>query len=188
MKEIEIDRDYLLQIYNEFKKGVDKESASIEKEIAELLAKDICDDLQRAYDRIINSWYASYSPVIYKRQNTLKNAMTLSLSGSEIIIEMSSDALSGHRLDNDPLYILTMRQGYHGGAANEETGGVKMYRGPVPGYYMWTRPAEKSFSPVRAMMGYVNSYQHRPLTSKIKKIEEIFRSHYSKYEYFRLFF
>lgn len=66
--------------------------------------------------------------------------------------------------------------------------GTPMYRGPVPSYYMWTRPAEKTFSPARAMANWIKSYQYRPVTKKINKIEEIFRKYYSKYDYFKMFF
>lgn len=185
MKQIEITYEKLMKLHDEFVISTKKEKKNIEKEIAEFLAKDILEDVKRAYTQIINNWYASYSPSIYDRKETLKDTGKFILNGSKITIYASSDPMNGHRLDNDRLFKLTMLQGYHGGAWHN---GTPMYRGPVPSYYMWTRPAEKTFSPARAMANWIKSYQYRPVTKKINKIEEIFRKYYSKYDYFKMFF
>lgn len=104
MKTIHIDYGYLLKIYNEFKAGVVKEQKSIQKEIAEMLAKEICEDLKNAYEKIINDWYSSYSPMFYNRKNTLEKAAKITSNGSVITIDINSDPLGGHRLENDKLY------------------------------------------------------------------------------------
>lgn len=121
MKQIEITYEKLMKLHDEFVIGTKKEKKNIEKEIAEFLAKDILEDVKRAYTQIINNWYASYSPSIYDRKETLKDTGKFILNGSKITIYASSDPMSGHRLDNDRLFKLTMLQGYHGGAWHNGT-------------------------------------------------------------------
>lgn len=177
MKYIEIDFQYLMKIYYEFVNGIKKDDEAIAEEISKMIAEQAYEDIKQAYAQIINNWYASYSPLYYSRQYSLKNAGEISLQGTSVRIHMSSDPMGGHHLDNDGLYELTMRQGYHGGS---------MYRGPL---YIWSHPTRKAvqtFSPVEAMKSWLAGYSNKSVDNQ--KIESIVRKYYSKYEFFRLFY
>ena len=152
MKYIEIDFQYLMKIYYEFVNGIKKDDEAIAEEISKMIAEQAYEDIKQAYAQIINNWYASYSPLYYSRQYSLKNAGEISLQGTSVRIHMSSDPMGGHHLDNDGLYELTMRQGYHGGS---------MYRGPL---YIWSHPTRKAvqtFSPVEAMKSWLAGYSNK---------------------------
>lgn len=180
---VEISLEHYNAIVDEFLNGLDEEAENIVKEIEGIAIEKICEDAKRAYTQIINNWYASYSPQFYDRSWTLKNAADIKISGGDtVVIRMNSDPLGGHRLDNEGIYQLTMREGYHGGALNS----TYMYRGPIDAYFRWTRPAVKSFSPVRAMKNWAHSYDSPH--EQVKAIEKIVRKYLSKYEYFRLFY
>ena len=171
--------EHLMKMRAEFEKGIEKEKPAIEKEIAEMLALEIYEDAKRAYAQIINSWYASYSPKYYNRKMDLKDTGEIVLEGTSVSIYTKSDPLTGHHLGAEGLYDLTIKKGYHGGST---------YRGPL---YIWshpTGPAVRSFSPFRAMQSWIEHYHYRSMNSKVKKIIAILRRHYSKYEYFRLFY
>lgn len=190
MKSVDITLDELYTLYNEFKNGVNKEKSKIEKEISILQAKQICEDAKRAYTQIINEWYSSFSPGIYDRKGTLQNAAKFEIvNDTQVVITMSDENLGGHRVGNEYLYNLTMRQGYHGGAMHD---GVPMYRtqppflNPTNPWSRWSRPAEKTFSPVRAMRAWAKSYQSPNMQKKL--IERIVRKYLSKYKFFRLFY
>lgn len=179
---IEMTLEHYNAIVDEFLNALDRESKNIAKEIEKILLQQIRDDAERAYNKIIDNWYASYSPSVYHRKYTLKNAGRFNIVGDSVEIIINSDPLSGHRLGNEGIYQLTMREGYHGGALNS----TYMYRGPVNEWYYWTRSAEKSFSPVRAMKNWAHSYN--TTHEQIKQVEKIVRKYLSKYEYFRLFY
>lgn len=185
MRKVHIEYQRFIQLHDEFEAGMNKDAKKIEQEISEMLAAEIAADLKRAYERIINNWYASYSPQFYNRKNTMKDAFEVTLNGTEVSVYAMSDPMSGHRFDNDKLFKLTMQQGYHGGGWHN---GAPMYRGPVPAYVVWTRPAERSFSPIRAMRGYIESYHYRPTTNLTKKFRAIVEKYASKYEYYNLFY
>ena len=180
---VEISLEHYNAIVDEFLNGLNKEAEKIAKEIEMIAIEKICEDAKRAYTQIINNWYASYSPQFYNRLWTLKNAADIKITGGDTVtIRMNSDALGGHRLNNEGIYQLTMREGYHGGALNS----TYMYRGPIQSYHMWTRPAVQSFSPVRAMKNWAHSYESPH--EQEKAIEKIVRKYLSKYEYFKLFY
>ena len=144
-------------IVDELLNGLKSSEKEIAKELSALKTKKIYEDAKRAYSQIINNWYASYSPLYYSRQYSLKNAGEISLQGTSVRIHMSSDPMGGHHLDNDGLYELTMRQGYHGGS---------MYRGPL---YIWSHPTRKAvqtFSPVEAMKSWLAGYSNKSVDNK----------------------
>lgn len=167
----------LMKMKKDFEKGVKKEKKAIEKEVSEAIAKQIYKDTVKACDAIIDSWYASYSPLYYKRLYSLKNAIEVSLNGSKVTIYGNTDALEGHHLNSEGLYNLTMENGSHGGS---------MYRWPLNCWRYPTRPAVITFSPVDAIGQWMSDYTPKPIL--IQKIVSIIRKHYSKYEYFRLFY
>ena len=179
---IEITLEHYNAIVKEFLDALDQESENIAKEIEQIALKKISEDARRAYDQIIDNWYASYPPYIYHRKYTLKNAAEINIIGDAVEILMHSDPLSGHRLGNEGIYNLTMREGYHGGAWES----TYMYRAPINEWTHWSKSAVKSFSPVRAMRNWAHSYDS-PHEQK-KAIEKIVRKYLNKYEYFRLFF
>mgnify|MGYP006943339809 FL=1 len=94
-----------------------------------------------------------------------------------IDIYLNEDHLGGHHLNNAGLYNLTMRQGYHGGSK---------YRGPLNKWSHETRPAVKTFSPVRAMQNWAKSYSSPH--EKEKHVVQIVKKYLSKYELFRLLY
>lgn len=174
---VEIDFQHLVDIYYEFVNGIKKADEKINEELSKMVAEEIYKNAKKAYIEIINNWYASYSPLYYKRQESLKKAAKITLQGSTVVIDINSDPLTGHHLGSDGLYTLTMKEGYHGG---------KMYRGPL---YVWshpTREAEKTFSPVEAMKSWAEEYSKKTIDKK--KVESIIRKYYSEYEFFRLFY
>lgn len=165
------------KIQNDFIQGVEKERAAIEKEISEVIAKEIYNDTLKACEHIINSWYSSYSPLYYERLYSLKNAIKVTLNGTYIEVYGDTDALGGHHLNSEGLYNLTMEEGSHGGS---------MYRGPLNYWNHPTRPAVVTFSPVDAISEWLHSYT--PKAPMIQKLNSIFRKYYSKYKYFQLFY
>lgn len=60
-----------------------------------MIAEQAYEDIKQAYAQIINNWYASYSPLYYSRQYSLKNAGEISLQGTSVRIHMSSDPMGG---------------------------------------------------------------------------------------------
>ena len=179
---VEMTLEHYNAIVEEFLNGLEQEEENIAKEIEKLLLQQIRDDAENAFNKIIDSWYASYSPTVYHRKYTLKNAGQFNIVGDSVEIIMNSDPLSGHRLDNEGIYQLTMREGYHGGALNS----TYMYRGPINEWSYWTRSAVKSFSPVREMKNWAHHYSSKERS--IKNVERVVRKYLSKYEYFRLFY
>lgn len=168
----------LMKMKKDFEKGVKKEKKTIEKEISELMAKQVYEDTVKACSAIIDSWYGSYTPLYYKnRLYSLKDAIEVSLNGTSITIYGNTDALGGHHLSSEGLYNLTIENGSHGGS---------MYRGPLNYWNHPTRPAVVTFSPVDAINQWMSDY--KPKQILIQKIVSIIRKHYSKYEYFRLFY
>ena len=168
----------LARMQKEFEKGVKKDEPKIKKEIADILAKKVYEDTVKACNEIINSWYASYSPLFYKdRLFSLRNAVKVTLEGTCIRIYGESDALGGHRLNSEGLYDLTMEQGYHGGS---------MYRGPINYWTHPTREAVKTFSPVAAIKQWLHDYKFDSISKD--KAMAICKKYFSKYEYFQKFY
>ena len=190
MRTVNISEKEFYQLYNEFKNGIEKEMKNINSDLEKIMAKQIAEDVKRAYMQIINAWYSSFTPGIYNRKYTLRNAIQVSIeSDNTVVITLSDDNLSGHRVGNEYLYNLTMRQGYHGGAMYN---GVPMYRTQPPflcpdnPWAYWSRPAEKTFSPVRALRSWVNSYNSPKV--QVKVMQRVLKKYLSKYKFFRLFY
>lgn len=167
----------LMKMKKEFERGMEKEKKSISKEISEIYAKEFYKDASKACAEIIDQWYASYSPKFYDRLYSLKNSVEVELNDTTVDIFGNIDALSGHHLNNEGIYELTMERGLHGGS---------IYRGPLDYWTHPTRPAVETFSPVSAINKWMDNYEFD--SNVTKKIMSIIRKHYSKYEYFRLFY
>lgn len=190
MRTVNISEKEFYQLYNEFKNGIKKEMKNINSDLEKIMAKQIAEDVKRAYMQIINSWYSSFTPGIYNRKYTLRNAIQVNIeSDNTVVITLNDDNLSGHRVGNEYLYNLTMRQGYHGGAMHN---GVPMYRTKPPflcpdnPWAYWSRPAEQTFSPVRALRSWVKSYNSP--TVQVKVMQRVLKKYLSKYKFFRLFY
>ena len=190
MRTVNISEKEFYQLYNEFKNGIEKEMKNINSDLEKIMAKQIAEDVKRAYMQIINSWYSSFTPGIYNRKYTLRNAIQVNIeSDNTVVITLNDDNLSGHRVGNEYLYNLTMRQGYHGGAMHN---GVPMYRTKPPflcsdnPWAYWSRPAEQTFSPVRALRSWVKSYNSP--TVQVKVMQRVLKKYLSKYKFFRLFY
>ena len=163
-------------IVDELLNGLKSSEKEIAKELSALKTKKIYEDAKRAYSQIINNWYNSYSPLYYNRLYSLKSAADITMLDEHTIdIYLNEDHLGGHHLNNAGLYNLTMRQGYHGGSK---------YRGPLNKWSHETRPAVKTFSPVRAMQNWAKSYSSPH--EKEKHVVQIVKKYLSKYELFRL--
>lgn len=190
MRTVNISEKEFYQLYNEFKNGIKKEMKNINSDLEKIMAKQIAEDVKRAYMQIINAWYSSFTPGIYNRKYTLRNAIQVNIeSDNTVVITLNDDNLSGHRVGNEYLYNLTMRQGYHGGAMHN---GVPMYRTKPPflcpdnPWAYWSRPAEQTFSPVRALRSWVKSYNSP--TVQVKVMQRVLKKYLSKYKFFRLFY
>lgn len=183
MATIKMSFEHYIKIVTEWHNRFNQDKAKIEKELHKIELEQFYEDAKRAYTQIINNWYDSYSPNIYDRHETLKKAAKFTLTSDYVDVTLYSDPLSGHRLENDMLYQLTMRRGYHGGAMDSNSG-VYRYRTPHPIYTKWGDPAIQTFSPVRAMRNWVASYEST--VYKEKRVKRILDKYYSKYEYYRL--
>lgn len=181
MGEVYIDSyEELERMKQEFEAGKKKEDPEIRKEVGELYAKEFYKRVKKVCAQVIDEWYSSYTPLYpdyYKRTKSLKNAIKIERKGTSVYVYGETDALAGHRLDSEKLYNLTMEKGSHGGP---------MYRGPLGYWTHPTRPAVVTFAPVDVISAWIKNYE--PEENIKKKAEAIARKHYSKYEYFRLFF
>lgn len=117
-----------------------------------LLYKQSLEDVGRD---VISKWYASYEPIIYKRQLRLTKAFRVTLDGTKYDVEFDSSFIGG----NEYIFENSFMQGYHGGAISGEghpSPGIPYWRTPIPRFSEWGRPALRSFSPYHRMISEMN--------------------------------
>lgn len=103
---------------------------------------------------IITRWYASYEPLIYRRQMSLKKAFKVFVNTQEqkMIFDYKymDEAGFSHHQSNEIIYNNAFLSGYHGGSYGDGISSSLLYwRTPVPQYTEWGHPAIHTFSPYK---------------------------------------
>lgn len=123
-------------------------------------------NLQEIYRRIIDEFYADYSPDHYERTGSLYNL--LDIENKEGTLDWgfeSGKATSFERGGgSDGLYEHVFRQGWHGGSTGTDKNGytvrVPSWRSPVQWYSHWGSVAEQApRSPLEAWEQEVDAYK-----------------------------
>lgn len=153
-----------------------KAKGKIEK-MNEIYPKLYYDELNEIGKHVISMWYATYDPIYYHRQMSLRNAYLVSLEDTEYSVRFDSSLINAysHHQDNDYIYELTFIQGYHGGdtiGQNHPNKGIPYWRTPFPQLTNWGRPAKKSWSPYYMMVS--------EMKKKIKEIDKKKQTEFNK--------
>lgn len=108
--------------------------------------------IQSIFAYVIETWYASYHPRYYQRNESLYDILETSpADGGYVDFRVSSDHITPTRGGNkDYIYILTYRQGWHGGAWSSVGIGPSApprYRTPYKRWDYWGTIAAHSPAP-----------------------------------------
>lgn len=128
----------------------------------------------------ISTYYKSYRPLLYQRQYSLNGIYKIDMVGGKVFFD--SSLIGGvHRADDEYIYDVMFKKGYHGGAPHN---GNYYWRFPSPQlaseigvqpYIAWYPfgPAVQTESPFSIMSNdiynYVNTYGVKLLASLIQK-------------------
>lgn len=127
---------------------------------------------------VISQWYASYDPIYYNRQLSMKHAFKVELYGTDYSVVFDSDLINGytHNQDNDYIYDIVFMQGYHGGLTYGDGHphvGIPYWRTPFPQLNRWGRPAKRSWSPYYEMVNQMNRAIKNIDSKKQKEFDSI---------------
>ena len=97
----------------------------------------------------IDSYYDSYEPHIYQRQESLYSAFQVELThaGFDLVFD-EGNMRGGHRISNEYIYDVMFKKGYHGGA-------------PHNGNYYWRYPSPQ-FASELGIPPYITWYPFGP--------------------------
>lgn len=162
----------------------------IEKKITKKVSEKVYADIKKLFEQGVKDYYEAYSPIYYRRTNSLYKAYKITLKNNYISWDVGSHLIpKTHRVDSiDDTYIFNymFEQGFHGGA-NTEDG--MLWRTPPPvvsgqkAYTDWGRNAVQTEAPADIIEGYIKDYETSGL------IEEAFnqatRDIISEYDLFK---
>lgn len=121
------------------------------EEIGTMAAQFVYIDINDIFEDGIQQYYGAYSPVFYKRTNSLMKAFKVNIHGSEVSWESNASLVAGsHRVGSSYIYMFMFEEGYHGGAIGANASGGAMWRTPPYGprpWATWGRPAVQTESP-----------------------------------------
>ena len=119
-------------------------------QLAKQTAERVSVEIKQAGVETAQDFYGSYSPVAYRRRNSLNKIVQPKVTGSAIIVEY----YASESLGNDYLANLVWEEGYHGGAKSGVLAGVSHSGAPrwttypfITNPVRWGRMAQKSDSP-----------------------------------------
>lgn len=143
-------------------------------------------ELNEIGKHVISKWYATYEPIYYHRQMSLKHAYDVKLHGTDYSVVFDSSLISSfqHHQDNDYIYQIAFIEGYHGGDTfgGESKGsphphpGIPYWRTPFPYFTSWGRPAKRSWSPYYEMVNQMNNAIKKLDNKKQKEFDEIIKN------------
>lgn len=97
----------------------------------------------------IDSYYDSYEPRIYQRQESLYSVFQVELTSTGFDLVFDGGNMRGsHRVDNEYIYDVMFKKGYHGGA-------------PHNGNYYWRFPSPQ-FASEMGVPPYITWYPFGP--------------------------
>lgn len=97
----------------------------------------------------IDSYYDSYEPHIYKRKESLYSVFQVELTSTGFNLVFDGSNIHGdHRVNNDYIYDVMFKKGYHGGA-------------PHNGNYYWRFPSPQ-FASEMGVPPYITWYPFGP--------------------------
>lgn len=159
--------NYEKSIINEIKEKVDKETPKIEKKVLDLVENKLND----FYKISIINFYARYTPIIYERRYSLYNLFKTRREGNSLIywFEPSEITSRDGYAREDGLYTTVFKDGWHGGAKDEN--GNMRYRRPIPYYTYWGRQAIKEmFSPYDMFIALKEDYEKHGFKNDYRNI------------------
>lgn len=111
------------------------------------------EQIRTIFISVITSWYSDYQPRWYQRNESLYNILETNPGDAGYVdLRTSSDNVTPTRSgDRDYIYILTYRQGWHGGAWSETDGNTASgprYRKPYKRWTYWGSIAKHSPAPI----------------------------------------
>ena len=137
----------------------------------------------RLYDFLneaANQFYDSYDPKFYSRRGTLYNILFVDTDGETFEAEFREDVMTysngGGGGDEDDLYDLVFRRGYHGGAEtgpNHPDDGTPYWRTPYKKYTRWGGMASSSQSPKYYFDSLLDNFN-------AEESEKIFKDEYDR--------
>lgn len=162
------------------------------------------DKLEKNYERIIDTFYSSYDPVLYKRKGKgeggLKDLLVIEKDDSGMDIGFKPSNLLGREGYNgdDGLYKTVFLQGFHGGAyipdaqqflvpwtyphveyngISSPWGNPKPWEERVNMFHGW-HPAERTVAPYRLWKSFIDGYNRGQYQ---KDFDVIFNKNVKKY-------
>lgn len=126
----------------------------------------IIDKANQIVRTAIDSYYDSYDPKVYKRTESLYSVFHPEFTRTGFDLVFDESRFKGHRADDEYIYNVMFKKGYHGGAPHN---GGYYWRFPspniayemgVPPYCVWYPwgPAVQSESPWEAIQEEWNEY------------------------------
>lgn len=73
--------------------------------LAEAIAPEVKAKVKEIFDKWVNNYYASYSPIYYSRTYGLRDAYVCEVYGNLLVFESDASLLNGsHRVSNEYIY------------------------------------------------------------------------------------
>lgn len=113
-------------------------------------------NVKKQWKSAINEFYNSYNPIYYSRSYSLYNLLSTRITSDNIYISTDSNNLNGsYRVDDDYIYDIIYKEGWHGGATDgidsfgkyHPKPGIPYWRTPTPIYSHWGNQSIKTVSP-----------------------------------------
>lgn len=142
-------------------------------------------DLDQIYYRVVREFYADYSPIFYRRNESLYDLLEIENTGDYLNWGFDSDKATPFERGggSDGLYEHVFRRGWHGGATGTDKNGytvnVPSWRTPVPWYSRWGAVAKQApRSPLDAWEQEVSAYKEDILP---QRYSALFHQNLQKY-------
>lgn len=130
--------------------------------LAEAIAPEVKAKVKEIFDKWVNNYYASYSPIYYSRTYGLRDAYVCEVYGNLLVFESDASLLNGsHRVSNEYIYDRMFFEGWHGGADKGEghpVPGSLYWRSPFKEYTHWGAMAASSAAPGPKIQSDVKNY------------------------------
>lgn len=184
--------DYLDRLTKRVKEQVQTQVQTVLKEVRRRTYIEfftlLKSKVENMYRDAIDEFYEDYDPLYYRRRNSLYDLIDITLGKDSLTIEFDPSKITyrdGTGGNENGLYDLVFRQGYHGGSTKDTKGthpnpGVPYWRTPYLLYSYWGQRAAKApISPLLNFKLKLYKYQKSELQ---KDFDELWKKNVSNIE------